>query len=67
LASLLLSDKPPLALFTPIPYQNQWILMRPELRVLKAETVVYQKNGLYASDHFAVYAEVEMPNKIEKR
>jgi len=39
-----------------------WILMRPELRVLKAETVIYQKDGLYASDHFAVYAEVEMPD-----
>ncbi len=38
-----------------------WILMRPALRVLKAETVIYQKNGLYASDHFAVYAEMEMP------
>jgi len=40
-----------------------WILMRPALRVLKAETVIYQKNGLYASDHFAVYAEVEMPDE----
>lgn len=39
-----------------------WILMRPSLHVLKAETVVYQKNGLYVSDHFGVYAEVEMPD-----
>ncbi len=43
-----------------------WILMRPALRVLKAETVVYQKNSLYASDHFAVYAEVEMPDEYCK-
>jgi endonuclease/exonuclease/phosphatase family metal-dependent hydrolase len=41
-----------------------WILMRPALRVLRAETVIYQKNGLYASDHFAVYAEVEMPDQL---
>ena len=40
-----------------------WILMRPALRVMKAETVIYQRNGLYASDHFAVYAEVEMPDE----
>lgn len=35
-----------------------WILARPALKVLQAETVVYQKNGFYPSDHFAVYAEV---------
>lgn len=40
-----------------------WVLMRPALSVLKAETVIYQKNGLYPSDHFAVYAEVEMPDE----
>jgi len=44
-------------------HRIDWILMRPALRVLKAETVIYQKNGLYASDHFAVYAEVEMPDE----
>lgn len=37
-----------------------WILMRPALRVLEAGTVIYQRDGLYASDHFPVYAEVEM-------
>jgi endonuclease/exonuclease/phosphatase family metal-dependent hydrolase len=39
-----------------------WILIRPALRVPKVETVIYQKNGIYPSDHFAVYAEVEMPD-----
>lgn len=43
-----------------------WILIRPALRVPKAEKVIYQKNGLYASDHFAVYAEVEMPDERGK-
>ena len=40
-----------------------WVLLRPALRVLKAETVVYQVDGFYPSDHFAVYVEVEMPGK----
>ncbi len=44
-------------------HRIDWILMRPALRVMKAETVIYQKNDLYASDHFAVYAEVEMPDE----
>ena len=43
-----------------------WILMRPELRVLKAETVIYQRNGMYPSDHFPVYAEVEIPDEREE-
>ena len=43
-----------------------WILMRPELRVLKAETVIYQSDGMYPSDHFPVYAEVEIPDEREE-
>jgi hypothetical protein len=39
--------------------------MRPALNVLRAETVIYKKDGLYASDHFAVYAELEMPDGRE--
>ncbi|MBD3184297.1 endonuclease [Candidatus Poribacteria bacterium] len=38
-----------------------WILMRPDLRVIKAETVIFQKDGMYPSDHYPVFAEVEMP------
>ncbi|MGB9596826.1 MAG: hypothetical protein ACPL7B_11140, partial [Candidatus Poribacteria bacterium] len=37
-----------------------WILARPSLKVLKAETVVYQRNGFYPSDHFAVYVEISI-------
>lgn len=44
-------------------HRIDWILMKPELSVMKAETVIYQKNGLYASDHFGVYAEIEMPDE----
>lgn len=44
-------------------HRIDWILMRPELPVTMAETVIFQRNGLYTSDHFAVYAEVEMPDE----
>jgi len=37
-----------------------WILMRPRMQVPHAETVVYQRDGFYPSDHFAVFARVDL-------
>jgi len=39
-----------------------WILYRPEqIRVLEAETVTHREGGRYPSDHFPVFAVLEIP------
>lgn len=40
-----------------------WVLVRGGLRANHCETVTFNRNGQYPSDHFPVYAEIEFASK----
>lgn len=43
-----------------------WILFRGPLKVSFVETVTYQEEGRYPSDHYPVYADFELIEKVEE-
>ena len=41
-----------------------WILMRGDLEAKRCETVVFNRDGRYPSDHFPVFAEIEFASEL---